>query len=114
MTLAVPTLGGLIVGFITLGIPDKRPHAPPEAIRAAHSAVPAMPFRGGVLTALAALLSLGSGASVGQYGPLAHMGSSVGSWISRLTGEDYHFRRIGIGSRTRSSCGISHCARSRR
>ena len=97
VTVAVPTVAGLIVGLITLAIPEKRPHAPPDAISEAQSATPAMPVRGGILTAIAAVLSLGAGASVGQYGPLAHMGSSVGSWISRLTGNDYHFRRIGIG-----------------
>ena len=97
VTVAVPTVAGLIVGLIVLAIPEKRPHAPPDAISEAQSATPAMPVKGGILTAIAAVLSLGAGASVGQYGPLAHMGASVGSWISRLTGNDYHFRRIGIG-----------------
>lgn len=97
ITVAVPTLGGLAVGLLTLRIAEKRPHSVPDAISEAQSATPAMSFRSGILTAIAAVLSLGSGASAGQYGPLAHLGSSVGSWISRLTGEDVHFRRIGIG-----------------
>jgi CIC family chloride channel protein len=46
-----------------------------------------MPVRNSLLSTIAAGISLGSGASVGQYGPLAHMGASVGSWIGRVVND---------------------------
>lgn len=96
-TIAVPTLGGLVVGLLCRMIPEGRPHGPPDAIRAAQSLEAPMPVKGGILTAIAALLSLGSGASVGQYGPLVHIGASLGSWMSRLAGAGRYLGTIGVG-----------------
>lgn len=96
-TIAVPTIGGLLVGFLCQLIPERRPHGPPDAIRAAQSLDGAMPVKAGVISALAASISLGVGASVGQYGPLAHIGASVGSWISRIFGNNRYLGTIGIG-----------------
>ncbi|HSS64508.1 MAG TPA: chloride channel protein [Gammaproteobacteria bacterium] len=96
-TLAVPTLGGLVVGLLCSMIPGGRPHAPADAIRAAQSLGAPMPVKAGMLTAIAAFLSLGSGASVGQYGPLVHIGASLGSWMSRIAGGGRYLGTIGIG-----------------
>jgi chloride channel protein, CIC family len=97
VTIAVPTLGGLVVGILCWYIPEKRPHGPADAIRAAQSLECAMPVRGGALTVAAACLGLGAGASVGQYGPLVHMGASLGSWMNRLAGAGRYLGTIGIG-----------------
>jgi len=97
VTIGVPTLGGLLVGLLVWMIPDKRPHSPADAISAAQSLEAAMPVRGGALTAVAACLGLGTGASVGQYGPLVHMGASLGSWMSRVAGTGRYLGTIGIG-----------------
>ncbi len=96
-TLAVPTIGGLLVGLLSLEIPERRPHGPADAIQAAQSLRGSMPVKSGVISALMACLSLGSGASVGQYGPLAHMGASIGSWFSRVAGSSRYLGTIGIG-----------------
>lgn len=96
-TLAVPTLGGLVVGLLVYMIPERRPHGPADAIQAAQSLSGSMPVRGGLLTVAGACVSLGAGASVGQYGPLAHMGASLGSWLSRLAGSGKYLGTIGIG-----------------
>ncbi|MCP4769562.1 MAG: chloride channel protein [Gammaproteobacteria bacterium] len=96
-TIAVPTIGGLLVGLLCQLIPERRPHGPPDAIRAAQSLDGAMPVKAGVVSAQAASISLGVGASVGQYGPLAHIGASVGSWISRIFGNNRYLGTIGIG-----------------
>ena len=38
-------------------------------------------IKSGILSTLAAFISAGGGASVGQYGPLVHFGSTIGSWL---------------------------------
>ncbi|MDZ7840074.1 MAG: chloride channel protein [Gammaproteobacteria bacterium] len=97
VTIAVPTLGGLVVGVLCALIPDRRPHGPADAIYTAQSMEGAMPARAGALTAAAACVGLGAGASVGQYGPLVHMGASLGSWISRVAGAGRYLGTIAIG-----------------
>ena len=86
-TLAVPAAGGLVVGLIAATIPGGHIHGPQEAIRSAQKPDTGMPVRNSLLSTIAAGISLGSGASVGQYGPLAHMGASVGSWIGRVVND---------------------------
>ena len=85
LAIAIPTIAGFLVGLLSLLLREGRFHGPPDAIRAAHTPHSEMPFRAGIVSAVAAGLSLGAGASVGQYGPLVHLGASVGSWIRRLT-----------------------------
>ncbi|WP_355660922.1 chloride channel protein [Halomonas salifodinae] len=83
-TLLVPTLGGLVVGQLHRGLPDGRPHTPADAIAAVQTRRGRLPARAGGLSALSALVSLGAGASVGQYGPLVHLGATLGSQAARL------------------------------
>ncbi|MDT8880538.1 chloride channel protein [Halomonas saccharevitans] len=84
ITVAVPTLGGLAVGLVHLAIPERRPHTPADAIAAVQTRRGRLPLRAGGLSALSALISLGAGASVGQYGPLVHLGATLGSLGARL------------------------------
>jgi len=97
VTVGVPALGGLVVGLLCWWIPDRRPHGPADAIQSAQSLEGAMPVRSGALTAVAACAGLGSGASVGQYGPLVHMGATLGAWLSRVAGASRYLATIGIG-----------------
>ncbi|MBS9402221.1 chloride channel protein [Halomonas sp. TRM85114] len=83
-TIAVPTLGGLVVGVLHRAIPERRPHAPADVIAAVQTRRGRLPARAGGLSALSALVSLGAGASVGQYGPLVHLGATLGSLGARL------------------------------
>ncbi|MGR3913257.1 MAG: chloride channel protein, partial [Gammaproteobacteria bacterium] len=76
-----PALGGLLAGGLIRQLPDKRAHNPADVIEAAQSARH-IPFRSGLLTALAALAGLGGGASVGIYGPLTHLGATIGSALA--------------------------------
>lgn len=85
-TIAVPAVGGLLVGLLTRYLmPDRRPQGPPDVIEAAQRGHGHVPLKGGLATAAAALLSLGSGASVGQYGPLVHLGATLGSAFGRFS-----------------------------
>ncbi|MGM0987432.1 MAG: chloride channel protein [Pseudomonadota bacterium] len=83
-TIAVPALGGLVVGLLHRAIPEHRPHAPADVIAAVQTRRGRLPARAGGLSALSAMVSLGSGASVGQYGPLVHLGATLGSQGARL------------------------------
>lgn len=83
-TVAVPALGGLVVGLLHRAIPERRPHAPADVIAAVQTRRGRLPARAGGISALSALVSLGSGASVGQYGPLVHLGGTLGSLGARL------------------------------
>ena len=101
-TIAAPAAGGLVVGLLIYYlIPDRRPHGPPEIIEACQTSSGVMSTRSGTITALASLVALGSGASVGQYGPLAHMGATLGSIAATMFRVAHMWGRIGIG------CGVA-------
>lgn len=101
-TIAVPAAGGLVVGLLCYHlIPERRPHGPPEFIESCQKYSGDLPARSGAVTALASLVALGSGASVGQYGPLAHMGATLGATVARVFGVARIWGRIGIG------CGVA-------
>jgi len=99
-TICVPAAGGLIVGVLHRYMPDRRPHGPPDIIRAAHLHDGRMPARAGFLSALTSLVSLGSGASVGQYGPLAHLGATLGSLAARFDRNSRWMGTAGVGCGT--------------
>lgn len=84
MCLALPVLGGVIVGQLARLLPDRRPHGPADAILAAHSVPAMLDQRSGLISAAMAATSLSFGASVGQYGPIVHLGAVLGSMATRL------------------------------
>ncbi|PWG65369.1 chloride channel protein [Sediminicurvatus halobius] len=83
-TVAVPTAGGLLVGLLHRLILERRAHGPAEVIAAVQTRRGRLAARPGLLSAASSLIALGSGASVGQYGPLVHLGGSLGSGAARL------------------------------
>ncbi len=100
-TIAVPALGGLAVGLVSLKIPGKRAGGPQDVIEAVHLADSRMAPRSGFLSAVASLLSLGSGASVGHYGPLVHLGATLGSLVGFTGRVSTWTIRVGVG------CGVA-------
>lgn len=101
-TLLVPTLGGLVVGFIHRHLsPARRPLGPPDVICAVqfHQALP--DTRSGVVSTVTAILSLGSGASVGQYGPMVYLGALFGGAVRRFGTRVPNLDGIAI------SCGVA-------
>ena len=96
-TVAVPAIGGLIVGMLWYLIPERRPHGPPDTIRSVQTLDGTMPFKSGLLSACGSIISLGSGASVGQYGPLVHLGATLGSWFGRPFHQSRYLSVVGIG-----------------
>ena len=100
-TVCVPALGGLVVGVIHRSIPERRSHGPPDIIRSVQTMDGRIPTRSGFLSALASVVSLGAGASVGQYGPLAHLGATLGSLVARVSRDSRWMATVGIG------CGVA-------
>ena len=100
-TVCVPALGGLLVGVLHRFIPERRSHGPPDVIRAVQGLDGRIPARSGFLSALASVVSLGAGASVGQYGPLAHLGATLGSLVARISRDGRWMATVGVG------CGVA-------
>ena len=100
-TVCVPALGGLVVGVLHRFIPERRSHGPPDVIRAVQGFDGRIPARSGFLSALASVVSLGAGASVGQYGPLAHLGATLGSLVARISRDNRWMATVGVG------CGVA-------
>ena len=101
-TVGVPATGGLIVGLVhRYLIPESRPHGPPDVIRSVQGLDGRLPVRSGFLSALTSVVSLGAGASVGQYGPLAHLGATLGSLVARVNRRSRWMATVGVG------CGVA-------
>ena len=100
-TIVVPAAGGLIVGIAHRYIPEHRALGPSDVIRAVQGPDGRIPLRSGFLSALTSVVSLGAGASVGQYGPLTHLGATFGSLVARLS------RHTGMTVTVWVGCGVA-------
>ena len=94
-------LGFVLVRLIAQLTTTDRWQGPADAIYTAHRTDMEMPVRQGVASMLAALVSLGSGASLGQYGPLVQMGGLFGTMLRRITALRWLSSDIVIG------CGVA-------
>ena len=102
VTIAVLTIGGLVVGLtLRYGAVKGEAFGPPEAIYAVQLREPLPTPICGATSTLAAMFSLGCGASVGQYGPLVYLGSLVGQLANRLQLGIRDIRSIAI------ACGVA-------
>jgi len=99
---AVTTFGGLIVGlFLYFIMPGKRHQGVAHVIEANALQGGRMSISAGLKAALASVLSIGTGASVGREGPVVHLGASIASWVAA---------RLHLGrtlSRTVLGCGVA-------
>lgn len=81
-TVLCVSIGGLIVGLLLhYGVKSGQPLGVPDAIYAVQLRENLPDSKSGVFSTLASIVSLGCGASVGQYGPVVYLGS----WIGQLT-----------------------------
>lgn len=102
LTVLVPTLGGLVVGMLLFTFsPEKRVLGPPDVILSTQLRKPLPGVRSGLVSTLAAVLSLGCGASVGQYGPLVYLGALQASVLDRLKLRIPNARSVAI------ACGVA-------
>ncbi|MDC3014291.1 chloride channel protein [Alphaproteobacteria bacterium] len=86
-------IGPLLSLFLAVGVillvrhlfSIDRWYGPADSIYAAHRTDNELDVKKGFGSTIAAFISAGSGASVGQYGPLVHFGATVGSYVRTLT-----------------------------
>ena len=101
VVILAPALGGLIVGLLSMTTREKRPLTLADAVRSAQTVKFDNSTKSGLTTALSALVALGSGASVGQYGPLAHLGATLGTRVAAV------IRSTGFTATTGLGCGVA-------
>ncbi len=99
-SVAILTLAGLCVGLLLKQSEAQRPCNPADVILAAQSKLKlsTLPAKDGLLNYLASIISLGAGASMGQYGPIVHMGATVGNWLNKVSKTEVN---VAIG------CGVA-------
>ncbi|MFO1463732.1 MAG: chloride channel protein [bacterium] len=100
--LTMPALGGLLVGLLSkflLG-QEGASHGVPDVMEAMQSGRP-LPRRIILVRALTSALTIGSGGSSGREGPIAHIGSTLGSAIARL------LKKRGEMAKTMIGCGAA-------
>ena len=101
-TVIVPTVGGLVVGLLLMLVsPLRRPVGPAEVIRSTQMNTDLPDFRSGLVSTIAAILSLGAGASVGQFGPVVYLGAMVGNLARRLKTEIKSLPTLAV------ACGVA-------
>lgn len=81
----LPVVGAVFVRLIIqYWMPEQRNHGPADVIEATRLGNGDLSIKAGVGSAVASIVSIGSGASVGRYDPAVHLGASLGSWLAQL------------------------------
>ena len=100
--LFAPVLGGLLVGlFVRFVVSEQRNHGPVDVMHAVRDDSKALTLRAGFSSALASALAIGSGASLGRYGPTVHLGACIANWAGR------RFRHLRAERHILIGCGVA-------
>ncbi len=114
MVLLVPTLGGLASGLLVFSLaPEAEGHGTDAMIRAFHRGGGIIRGRIPLIKGIASIVTIGSGGSAGQEGPIAQIGAGFGSILARLLRLSPSERRVlvlagaagGIGAIFRAPLG---------
>ncbi len=93
--LLLPVLGGLVSGLVVqLLFREPFEHGTDIYVRAFHHKMGALPLKGPLVKALAAIGVIACGGSTGPEGPIAALGAAWGSTIGRITRLSPRERRI--------------------
>ena len=102
LILLIPVAGGLVVGLILHWFtPDGRVRSVADVIEGAALADGRVEQRAGLASALASLITLGSGGSSGREGPVVHLAAVISSWVSDRIKAD------GITGRDLLGCAVA-------
>lgn len=82
--IAVPVIGGLIVGQLLRFLPKHQTRAVADVIEAAAIREGKLNLKEGFLSAGVTVISLGSGASLGREGPVVHIGATLAAAVTRV------------------------------
>ncbi len=100
--LIIPVCGGLVVGFILHWFtPDGRVRSVADVIEGAALADGRVEERAGLASAVASMITLGSGGSSGREGPVVHLAAVISTRVSRWIKAD------GITGRDLLGCAVA-------
>ena len=100
--IAVPTLGGLVVGLILNRFtPDGRARSVADVIEGAALRDGRVERRAGLASAVSSMITLGTGGSSGREGPVVHLAGLIASWVSHRINAD------GITGRDLLGCAVA-------
>jgi CIC family chloride channel protein len=95
LVLLVPTVGGLISGILVFTwAPEAEGHGTDAMIRSFHQGGGMIRTRVPLIKAVASIITIGTGGSAGQEGPIAQIGSGFGSFLARVLRLPQSERRI--------------------
>ncbi|WP_150120769.1 chloride channel protein, partial [Sulfitobacter sp. HI0040] len=98
----IPTVGGLVVGLILHKFTkDARCRSVSDVILGAAMHEGRVETRAGLASALASLITLGTGGSSGREGPVVHLAAVIATWVSRRINAD------GITGRDLLGCAVA-------
>ncbi|MEE2774035.1 MAG: chloride channel protein [Pseudomonadota bacterium] len=78
-------IAAFVINILRTNFDIKRWNGPADSIYAAHRTDNELDIKTGYLSTLTALISASGGASVGLYGPLVHLGGTIGTHIKMLS-----------------------------
>jgi len=100
--LLVPVAGGLVVGLILHHFTDDgRARAVADVIEGAALSEGRVERRAGLASALASLITLGTGGSSGREGPVVHLAAVIATWVNERIDAD------GITGRDLLGCAVA-------
>jgi CIC family chloride channel protein len=102
LILLIPVAGGLVVGLILHWFtPDGRVRSVADVIEGAALDNGRVEIRAGLASALASMITLGSGGSSGREGPVVHLAAVISTWVSERMKAD------GITGRDLLGCAVA-------
>lgn len=102
LVLIIPICGGLVVGLILhFGTDDARARSVADVIHGAAMHDGRVEIRAGLSSALASMITLGTGGSTGREGPVVHLAAVISTWVNRRIHAD------GITGRDLLGCAVA-------
>ncbi|MEM9637285.1 MAG: chloride channel protein [Pseudomonadota bacterium] len=102
LVLIIPICGGLIVGIILhVFTKDGRARSVADVIHGAAMRDGRVETRAGLASALASMITLGTGGSTGREGPVVHLAAVISTWVNRRIHAD------GITGRDLLGCAVA-------
>ncbi len=100
--LIIPIIGGLIAGQILHHFtPDARARSVADVIEGAAMQDGRVETKAGIASALASMITLGTGGSSGREGPVVHLAGVISTWVSNRIAAD------GITGRDLLGCAVA-------
>jgi CIC family chloride channel protein len=85
LVILLPAVGGLISGVLVFTFaPEAEGHGTDAMIKAFHFGGGMIRTRVPIIKTIASIITIGTGGSAGQEGPIAQIGAGFGSWLARL------------------------------